>query len=174
MSCDTWLPMLLVAAEDRLDELDVTDRDRLATHLARCADCRDALDEQRAVRAALTTRNDAPVPVGFATRVAAHVTVDASWIDMLQWRTWSFRLAPLAVGLLLVAAVTTQSAFTADETTGLSDLAEVWAFGGQGVDTQPAFTILGQDGMSGDMLLNTILSAEADDSLAELTGDDAS
>ena len=30
MSCDTWLPILLVAAEDRLDELDVTERDRLA------------------------------------------------------------------------------------------------------------------------------------------------
>lgn len=174
MSCDTWLPILLVAAEDRLDELDVTDRDRLAAHLARCADCRDALDEQRAVRAVLTTRRDAPVPAGFATRVAAHVTVGSSWIDLLQWRTWSFRLAPLAAGLLLVAAATTRSAPSAGEAAGLSDLAEVWAFGGQGSDTQPAFTILGQDGISGDMLLDTILSAEADDSLAELTGDDAS
>ena len=174
MSCDTWLPMLLVAAEDRLDELDVTERDRLTAHLARCTDCRDALDEQRAVRAVLTTRRDAPVPAGFATRVAAQVTIDSSWIDLLQWRTWSFRLAPLAAGLLLVAAVTARSASSANEAAGLADLAEVWAFGGQGTDAQPAFTILGQDGMSGDILLDTILSAEADDSLATLTGDDAS
>ena len=174
MSCDTWFPMLLVAAEDRLDELDVTERDRLTAHLARCTDCRDALDEQRAVRAVLTARRDAQVPAGFAARVAAQVTVDSSWIDLLQWRTWSFRLAPLAAGLLLVAVVTARSASSASETAGLSDLAEVWAFGGQGTDAQPAFTTLGQDGMSGDMLLDTILSAEADESLATLTGDDAS
>ncbi len=166
MSCESWLPTLLQAAEDGLDTLSRPDRDSLEAHLETCADCRLALEEQQAVRDALTARVDAAVPPGFSTRVVSQLDVGVSWVDMLRWRTWSYRLAPVAMGLLVFGLVTARSAGEPDESVGLAELAEVWAFGEEHADTRPAFTLWGQEDVSGDVLLDTVLSAEPDEVLA--------
>ena len=165
MSCEHWLPMLLQAAEDGLDAMSASERDTLRAHLAQCAECREALEAQRVVRMALTSREDAVVPHGFAARVVAQTGVDSSVIDVFRWRTWTYRLAPVAAGLLLFGVVTARNASQAVEPVGLSDLTEVWAFGEQDADARPAFTILGQDDVSGNVLLDAILSAEPDEPL---------
>ena len=160
------------AADDRLDDVSRSDRDGLMAHLEDCAACRLALQEQRAVRDGLTTRADAEVPAGFTARVLSAVDLapSSSWVDMLRWRTWTYRLVPVATGLLLLGLVTarstpTQADSAAESAVGLSELAEAWAFGEEG--TTPAFTLWGQENVAGGLLLDAILSAEPDETLAE-------
>ena len=172
MNCESWLPTLLAAAEDGLDRLDGPERDRFTAHLEHCAACQDALDEQRAVHTVLATRSDADVPPGFTAHVAAGVTIERSWGDLIQWRTWSIRLAPLAAGLLLFSVVMARSVTEPTQVADLPDLAETWAFGASGTGTRPAFTVLGQDGITGDVLLDAILSTEPHEPLTMSIGDD--
>ena len=171
MNCERWLPALLEAADDRLDDVGRSDRDGLMAHLEQCAECRLALQEQRVVRAALTARTDAEVPAGFSARVLSEINFEpsssssTSWVDMLRWRIWTYRLVPVATGLLLLGLVTARSApDQVESAVGLSELAEAWAFGEEG--TTPAFTLWGQDDVAGDLLLDAILSAEPDDTLS--------
>jgi len=167
MNCERWMPALLEAADDRLDDVSRSDRDGLMAHLEQCDECRLALQEQRVVRAALTGRTDAEVPAGFPDRVLSEIDFgpSSSWVDMLRWRTWTYRLVPVATGLLLLGLVTARSAPDQIESAvGLSELAEAWAFGEEG--TTRAFTLWGQEDVAGDLLLDAILSAEPDDTLS--------
>ena len=167
MSCEEWLPLVLQAAESHLDDLDVAERRRLETHLADCAGCRSALEDQRIVRETLTARADAAVPPGFADRVVSRVTPGLRWVDVLSWRSWTYRLAPVATGLLLFSLLTPGGTAEADLPVGLPDLAEAWAFGG---DVSPSFAVWGYEDVSGDVLLDVVLSAEPDE---PLMGEDA-
>ena len=162
MSCEDWHPLVMQAAESHLDDLDVAERSRLETHLAQCADCRSALEDQRVVREALTARADAAVPPGFADRVVSRVTPGLRWVDVLRWRTWTYRLAPVATGLVLFSLLTPGSPTETELPVGLPDLAEAWAFGG---DVSPSFEVWGYEDVSGDVLLDVVLSAEPDEPL---------
>ena len=160
MSCEEWLPLVLQAAESHLDDLDVAERRRLETHLADCAGCRSALEDQRIVRETLTARADAAVPPGFADRIVSRVTPGLRWVDVLSWRIWTYRLAPVATGLLLFSLLTPSGTAEADLPVGLPDLAEAWAFGG---DVSPSFAVWGYEDVSGEVLLDVVLSAEPDE-----------
>ena len=172
MSCERWYATLARVSDDAdadadaMGELDPQTRQALTDHLAGCRDCREALDEQRTVRRLLTSRVDARPPTGFAERVVSRLDTGPSWMDALRWRTWTYRLAPVAAGLLVFAVVTTWATTptgNATETTdGLPDLAESWAFGEQDVDARPAFTLWGRDDVTPDMLLEALLSVEPD------------
>ena len=166
MSCEHWLPMLLRAAEDGLDALGITEQDGLTAHLAECIECRRALVDQRAVREVLSMRTDADVPPGLAARVVNQEHVWPGWVNVLRWRTWSFRLAPLAAGLLLFGVANTRSASAPEQIVGLSELTESWAFGAQAEEGRPTFTLLGGDDVGGDLLLDAILGAEPDEPLS--------
>lgn len=163
MTCDRWLPMLLLAAEGRLDELDAVERDGVTAHLAECPQCREALKDQRVVAEALKRRGDAPVPTGFLARVVSLVGRRVRWADQLSWRTWTVRLVPVAVGLLLLAFVAAPERSDSTTTVGLPELVNAWAFGTDGSDALPAFALLGQENVSGDELLDVILSNEPDE-----------
>ena len=162
MNCDTLLPLVLEAAENREHQLSAADRERLSTHLAECSHCRQTVDEQRDVRNVLTARVDAEPSRDFAARVSAEVTATVSWTELLRWRTWTLRLAPVAAALV-VLALTAGGSTESSEPARLADLTESWAFTGLEVDTRPAFTLLGQDDVSGGELLDAVLSAEPDD-----------
>ena len=58
MSCETWRPLLVQAAENSLDALNETERESLGAHLAQCDECRTDFDDQRAVRQTLNSRLD--------------------------------------------------------------------------------------------------------------------
>ena len=161
MSCEEWRLLVLQAAEHHLDDL-AAERTRLATHLAHCAGCRASLEDQRVVRQALTARVDAAVPPGFAVRVVSRVTPRLRWVDVLSWRTWTYRLAPVATGLLLFSLLTPGSGTETDLPVGLLDLTEAWAFGGE---VSPSFEVWGYEDVGGDVLLNVVLSAEPDEPL---------
>ena len=126
MTCQQAEPLLARAADGTLD----ADRGAaLALHLGTCADCREALEAQRAMRELLAARPAAPVPVGFATRVMANLkereaSPVAGWLDALHWRTWTLRLAPVA-GALFVGAAIGFGPSTEVAEAGVSDYADV-------------------------------------------------
>ena len=137
MTCRQAEPLLARAADGTLD----ADRSAaLALHLAACADCRAALDAQRAMRELLVERPAAPVPVGFATRVMASLpdtgrepfarpagrppATAAGLLDAVNWQAWTLRLAPVA-GALFVGAAIGLGPSTEVAEAGVSDYADV-------------------------------------------------
>ena len=128
MTCRQAEPLLARAAEGTLDAGRCA---ALALHLDACADCRDALDAQRAVRRLLAARPPAPAPLGFATRVMANLPArepvsGAAWLDVLNWRAWTLRLAPLAGALFVGAAVGLGSTSGEAGAPELSDVVTAW------------------------------------------------
>ena len=130
MTCLQVEPLLARAADGTLDAERAAG---LAGHLEACADCRDALETQRAARALVAARPELPVPAGFAARVLAALperhTPAAGWLDALNWRAWTLRLAPVAGALFVGAAL---GLGPSGETTpagavDFSDLAAAWA-----------------------------------------------
>lgn len=145
MTCEQAESLLVRAADGALDAGRQAELDR---HLAACAACREALDAQRSARALLAARPDAAVRPGFATRVMANLPAQdpagaldeagalagGAWLDLLNWRVWTIRLAPIAATLAVAAALGFGSATNgADEAavTGeaiaFTDLAAEWA-----------------------------------------------
>lgn len=107
MTCQEAEPLLARAADGMLDP----DRAAaLAPHLHACSDCREALDAQRAVRTLLVARPAAPVPADLRARILAGLPERragsvAGWIDVLNWRAWTLRLAPVAAALFVGAGL---------------------------------------------------------------------
>ena len=160
------MPALLRAAEDRLADSD--EAARFAAHLRGCAACRQALADQKTARRLLAARVDASVPAGFAARVLSAVREAPRWMDLLSWRTWTYRLAPVAAALLLMAGLVVRStANQAPSATGnIEEVVDVWTYGAADGGELPAYALLGQDGISGERLLDAILSATPDETLA--------
>lgn len=98
--CEPFVPLILRSADGALDP---APRAELEAHVASCADCRRALAEQTAVSRVVGEVGLGPVPRDFAARVRARVTPPPSVLDLINWRAWTLRLAPLAAVLALVA-----------------------------------------------------------------------
>lgn len=133
MTCEQAESLLVRAADETLDAGRRAAMDR---HLAACAACRETLDTQRSARALLAARPDMAVRPGFATRVMANLpaqdsggALDAAaattgdWLDLLNWRAWTIRLAPVAATLAVAAMLGFGSA-----TNGTNEVAEAIAF----------------------------------------------
>ena len=168
MRCEEWRPLLVQAADGRPDGLEPRDAARLAAHLDRCDVCRALLAEQRAVRRALAARPAAPAPPGLAARVLAELDSASHWTEMLRWRTWTYRLAPVAAGLLAVAFVIGRGAAApgtpaSSPAGGVAEVAAAWVAAGPDAGELPAFALLGQEGVDGDRLLEALLSSGPDE-----------
>lgn len=129
---------------------------QLDAHIATCASCAAALDDQRGVHAWLQAQPVTGASLGFDTRVMAAVRADAegrtrSWLDSLDFRRWTWRLVPVAAALALVAVSVTQT-----DATTLSDST---------TDTMPVSSALWSETVSESSLLSLMLSANADDTL---------
>lgn len=135
----------------------------LSQHLAECANCRETLAHQRRVADALRQRSDTSLPAGFAGRLAARLDAETDWLGFANWRTWTVRLAPLAAGLLVAAALTSASP-ASDDTIDLYDVTETWVLGTDG-DVLPTTALFWQADVSDDSLLEVILTAQPDDPL---------
>ena len=100
--CDRFIPLLVRAGDESLS---AADRVSLDAHVQTCDGCREALAVQRAASAGLAGAFDADPPLGFATRVVAHLHGDSqlSWLDRLDFRRWTWRVSPIAAGLGLAA-----------------------------------------------------------------------
>ena len=100
--CEEYLPRLVRAADDSLGAGDRADLD---AHLQTCNACRSALDVQRIACESLVDAFDVEPPLGFSTRVLAHLKSDPQigWLDRLDFRRWTWRVSPIAAGLGLAA-----------------------------------------------------------------------
>lgn len=101
-SCPEYVGLVVRAADDGLDEVD---RTKLDAHLIGCRTCQDALDAQRSVHHLVADAYVVEPPLGFSTRVLAHVDVTTRWFDRLDFRRWTLRVGPVAAGLLLAAGL---------------------------------------------------------------------
>lgn len=132
MTCEQAERLLARAADGTLDEARTA---RLAGHLDACAACRSALETQGTARALAAARPDLPVSPGFAAGVMAalperHPAASASrWLDALNWRAWTLRLAPVAGALFVGAALGVGPSVeaTADGAVDFAELAAAWA-----------------------------------------------
>ncbi len=159
MRCDDVERAVIARAAGRLDPAGV---ERLAAHLDGCAACREAAGSQDDVAAVLSARPDAAPPLGFATRVMAHLDASPTWLDVIDWRRWTVRLAPAAAALLVVAAVGLRPA-AAVEPIEFSDLVTDWV----GVDDaaeSPVLSLLWQEEVNDDTLLEAVLTSGTDGS----------
>ena len=158
MRCDDVERAVIARAAGRLDPAGA---ERLAAHLDGCAACREAAAGQDDVAAVLSARPDAVPPLGFATRVMARLDAPPTWLDVIDWRRWTVRLAPAAAALLVVAAVGRGPA-AAVEPIEFSDLVTDWVEEDDAA-ALPAFSLLWQDDVTDDALLEAVLTAGPDE-----------
>jgi len=64
-------------------------------HLASCAECRAAIDAQTSAHRALAARAIEPVR-DLSAAIRARLEADLPWIERLNWRRLSLRVAPIA------------------------------------------------------------------------------
>jgi anti-sigma factor RsiW len=154
MHCDDIEPLIGRSLEGRLE---ADEGHQLERHLALCDACRETLEAQRRVAAVLSSRPAAEVPLGFASRVMADLEPVSGWMEALNWRAWTFRLVPLAAALVVVAALgfgPTEAA----EPLEFSDLVAEWV-GEENAGGVPAFSLLWQEEVTDDTLLEAVLTA---------------
>ena len=102
MTCTDAEPLLAAAADGALDD---TRRARLEAHLATCAECRAALEGQRQVAAILASAVQNEVSPAFLARVNRRIDGSEGWLELVDFRAWTLRLAPIAATLALVAVL---------------------------------------------------------------------
>jgi anti-sigma factor RsiW len=125
----------------------------LDAHLASCAACRDAVGAQAAARRVLMARPIEPVR-DLSAAIRATLEAERPWIERLNWRRLSLRVAPIAAALTLAALFLVRTADTsapaqAATATGHSVASALWS--GEVTD---------------DQLLTLVLSARPDDALS--------
>ena len=156
---------LLVRAAD--DSLDAAEHARLDAHLSTCAACRQALADQRAVRDALVARPPlrARPEFSFAVMRAIESEREGSWLYLLDFRQWTWRLAPVAAALSLATwMVLLQFPAT---TTGSLETTSAYATAAAFDEELPVSAALWQESVSDVSVLSLMLRASADDKLAD-------
>jgi len=155
-ACDDKLRLLVrLADEAAADTLTTGERAGIEAHLAACASCRAALDDQRVVAQILRSRPVLEPSRAFAVRLASRLDEVSGWLGILDWQAWTFRLAPVALALVVAAFFTA----TSSTTDGSDATIEAWT---RGV-AEPASvaSVVWQDGTTADVLLETVLTGSA-------------
>ena len=159
--CTAFISLLVRVADGTAS---AQEQSQVHTHIATCASCAAALDDQRGVHAWLQSQPVTGASLGFDTRVMASIRAEAEgrsrgWLDSLDFRRWTWRLVPVAAALSLVAVgVTRTNASGQAETTPAVSSASA-------TDTLPVSAALWSDTVSESSLLSLMLSANADDAL---------
>ena len=120
---------------------------------AACEECRGALDAQTSAHRALAARPILPVR-DLSGAIRATLESERPWIERLNWRRLSLRMAPIAAALTLVALFLVR---TADTT--------VTAVDASSADPTVASALYSGD-VSDEQLLTLFLSAQPDDALS--------
>ena len=156
MQCHEIESLVMRRLGGRLDGDAAAQLDR---HLDECVSCRDTLDAQRAVAGVLAARPAAEVPLGFTTRVMAELEAVPGWLDLINWRIWTVRLAPVAAALVVVAVLgfgPTEAAAPIE----FSDLVTEWV-ADEETGAAPPFSVLWQDEVTDETLLEAVLTASS-------------
>ena len=157
MYCDDIERLLLRSLEGRLE---ADEGHQLERHLAQCDACRESLEAQRRVATVLSERPVVEPTSGFAGRVMASLDEAPAWLDVINWRVWTFRLAPVSAALIAVAALGFGPTAAA-EPMEFSDLVAEWVVE-ENAEGLPAFSLLWQEAVTDDTLLEAVLTADPD------------
>lgn len=122
-------------------------------HVASCDACRDQLGAQTVARRVLVARPIAPVR-DLSAAIRAALETERPWIERLNWRRLSLRMAPIAAALTLVALLLVR---TADTTLTSADASTT---------DHTVATALFSGEVDDDQLLTLFLSAHPDDALS--------
>lgn len=125
-------------------------------HLADCAACRDAVGTQRSIHAALAAQPIVPVR-DLSAAIRATLEAETPWLERLNWRRLTLRLAPVAAALALMAILLVETGTPAP------------AAKAQTTNSPTAHTVataLFSGDVNEDQLLSLFLSARPDESLA--------
>lgn len=149
--CSDFVALLVHAADDSLPDL--AERARLDRHLETCAACRQAHADQRASRAWLARRLPVEASPALRARVRAAIDRETPATTGIDFRRWTWRLAPLAAACALAA---------------------VWGVARTGAATEladasllPVSAALFSEDASDTSILSLMLRASADDALAD-------
>jgi anti-sigma factor RsiW len=134
------------------DLLDPAHGDALDEHLAGCSSCRDALAGQRVVADLLRARPVDRVSPHFHGRLSRRLDEASGWLGLLDWRAWTFRLAPAAAALALAALL------TADGPAAAPISLEEWAVSNTG--SSSATSLLWNSEVSSESVLQEMLGVD--------------
>lgn len=160
-NCDDAVALIAPYADGSID---AEGRGRLERHLAHCAECQRALTLQQDVVAALRARPEVAPPADFLERVRSRIAAETGWLGMANWSVWTYRLAPLAAALLLVATLGSDR-MASDTPASLTDALEGWAE--SPAPTTPVTALFWQPDVTGDSLLQAVLVSSPDTSLED-------
>jgi anti-sigma factor RsiW len=138
------------AADGSLDEAELAAFD---AHIASCGACRSQLDAQSAARRVLMARPIAPVR-DLSAAIRATLETERPWIERLNWRRLSLRVAPIAAALTLAALFLVRTADTNAPPQGTA------------VNGHSVASALWSGEVTDDQLLTLVLSARPDDALS--------
>ena len=148
MTCDDARSRMARAAEGPAEDADVLG------HVEHCNGCRAMLEDHMTVRYLLSTHAVDAVAPGFAGRVRARIAPRASPFGWTDWKSWTLRLAPVAVGLAVVALVRLQRV----PVPSLEAVMEHWMTGRRHV---PVIGLFWHDAPQG-VLLEAVLEGQPD------------
>jgi anti-sigma factor RsiW len=149
---DTHRMLARLADGSGADVPTVQERAELEAHLAECAECGAALEEQRLVSEILRSRPALAPSAAFARRLASRLDDASGWLGILDWRTWTFRLAPVAVALAIAAL------FAGTSSTPEASTATLDAWTRSVAEPSSVASAVWQEGTSSDALLETMLT----------------
>lgn len=150
LTCSEAAPLIARRADGA--ELEATIAARLDDHLAECAACGEQLSVQRIVRDTLRMRPDDKVSAAFAARLSERLDEASGFFGMADWRAWTYRLAPLAAALALVAVL-----FAGQSAAPIN--LEEWTVGSD--DTTSRASMLWNSETTPDSVIETMLIGEA-------------
>jgi hypothetical protein len=151
---ERWLARVVDGTADLLTD---AERAALDAHLAICAGCRDALEDQRFVSGLLRSRPPLRPSPAFAARLSSRLDDVSGWLGLLDWQAWTFRLAPVAVGLLL-AAIYSGAGSPVESNAPSSPTLETWAR--DVADASSAASAVWQGDASPDALIESMLGVQ--------------
>jgi anti-sigma factor RsiW len=127
--CAAYRDAIVASVDARLDQ---AAQQALDAHLASCARCRAVLAGHLAVQRQVRDLGFGPVSADFASRVRQRVE-RPPLTDLLDFRAWTWRLAPIAavLALLIVLPAWRDRA----RTVPLADAIGAWATGAAGYPT---------------------------------------
>ena len=160
-----------------------------SAHLTTCDECRMLVEDQRAAHAMLAARPILPArDLSAAIRATLDAEAPSGWLGLvdrlnINWRLWSFRVAPIAAVLAVVATLAVFAAFDVStvRTASVATLAVRTVDTSNAANTATVATdtttasasdasstvvsALWSDDVSDDTLFNLFLTARPDDAL---------
>lgn len=155
MHCTDAKPLLARLA-DGDSSLGMDAREELLSHVAACAACHAAVEEQRDVAAWLRGRPASVPRPGLVARVSARIDAERpqagldGWLGLANWRRWTAALVPLAAALLVAAFVDLSSTSSSTTANGVAPTLDEWTVAGAPAMLQPSVT--------GEALIEAVLT----------------